>query len=176
MKRILLTTTSLVLAAGVAQAEVTFSGKAEAGVSRTSKVDAATAAVEMEQTTSAGASDEGFYKYTDNVLTFTKASGTAGKDADAIAAQIIVVQALIDIAAASALEDDLLAQTDAAAGSIANYVAHADDATAHRAEVARLNAVMAKLKSGVVAAKKEGDSFFFGQANFLVISGDQYLD
>lgn len=40
MKRILLTTTSLVLAAGVAQAEVTFSGKAEAGVSRTSKVDA----------------------------------------------------------------------------------------------------------------------------------------
>jgi len=40
MKRILLTTTSLVLAAGVAQAEVTFSGKAEAGVSRTAKVDA----------------------------------------------------------------------------------------------------------------------------------------
>jgi hypothetical protein len=43
MKRILLTTTSLVLAAGVAQAEVTFSGKAEAGVSRTSKVDAVAA-------------------------------------------------------------------------------------------------------------------------------------
>ena len=40
MKRILLTTTSLVLAAGVAQAEVTFSGKAEAGVSRTAKVKA----------------------------------------------------------------------------------------------------------------------------------------
>ena len=40
-KRILLTTTSLVLAAGVAQAEVTFSGKAEAGVSRTEKVKAA---------------------------------------------------------------------------------------------------------------------------------------
>jgi hypothetical protein len=44
MKRILLTTTSLVLAAGVAQAEVTFSGKAEAGVSRTEKA-AAVAAV-----------------------------------------------------------------------------------------------------------------------------------
>jgi hypothetical protein len=40
MKRILLTTTSLVLAAGVAQAEVTFSGKAEAGVSRTEKTAA----------------------------------------------------------------------------------------------------------------------------------------
>ena len=40
MKRILLTTTSLVLAAGVAQAEVTFSGKAEAGISRTEKVAA----------------------------------------------------------------------------------------------------------------------------------------
>ena len=38
MKRILLTTTSLVLAAGVAQAEVTFSGKAEVGVSRTEEV------------------------------------------------------------------------------------------------------------------------------------------
>ena len=32
MKRILLTTTSLVLAAGVAQADVSFSGKGEAGV------------------------------------------------------------------------------------------------------------------------------------------------
>ena len=43
MKRILLTTTSLVLAAGVAQAEVTFSGKAEAGVSRVSSTAAVTA-------------------------------------------------------------------------------------------------------------------------------------
>ena len=49
MKRILLTTTSLVLAAGVAQAEVTFSGKAEAGVSRTAKT-AAVAAVAGNQT------------------------------------------------------------------------------------------------------------------------------
>jgi len=36
MKRILLTTTSLVLAAGVAQADVSFSGKGEAGVSKES--------------------------------------------------------------------------------------------------------------------------------------------
>ena len=35
MKRILLTTTSLVLAAGVAQADVSFSGKGEVGVSKT---------------------------------------------------------------------------------------------------------------------------------------------
>ena len=34
MKRILLTTTSLVLAAGVAQADVSFSGKGEAGISK----------------------------------------------------------------------------------------------------------------------------------------------
>ena len=42
MKRILLTTTSLVLAAGVASAEVTFSGKMEAGISRTEEVKAGT--------------------------------------------------------------------------------------------------------------------------------------
>jgi hypothetical protein len=49
MKRILLTTTSLVLAAGVAQAEVTFSGKAEAGVSRTAKVKAVAAGTDGGQ-------------------------------------------------------------------------------------------------------------------------------
>ena len=52
MKRILLTTTSLVLAAGVAQADVAFSGKMEAGVSRTAKTDAV-AAVDGTQSTNA---------------------------------------------------------------------------------------------------------------------------
>ena len=40
MKRILLTTTSLILAAGFAHAEVTFSGKGELGFNRTAKVNA----------------------------------------------------------------------------------------------------------------------------------------
>jgi len=39
MKRILLTTTSLVLAAGVAQADVSFSGKGEAGISKEANTD-----------------------------------------------------------------------------------------------------------------------------------------
>ena len=56
MKRILLTTTSLVLAAGVAQAEVTFSGKAEAGVSRTAKVDAVAVVAGVKVTESAAVS------------------------------------------------------------------------------------------------------------------------
>ena len=40
MKRILLTTTSLVLAAGVAQADITWSGSATAGLARDGKVKA----------------------------------------------------------------------------------------------------------------------------------------
>jgi hypothetical protein len=83
----------LVLAAGVAQAEVTFSGKAEAGVSRTSKVDAvagvdtvavkynATAfvAIDIDELATGGdATDTGSYAYnSDGLLTLTKATGTA---------------------------------------------------------------------------------------------------
>ena len=44
MKRILLTTTSLVLAAGVAQADITWSGSATAGMAKTGKVKAVAAA------------------------------------------------------------------------------------------------------------------------------------
>jgi hypothetical protein len=43
MKRILLTTTSLVLAAGVAQADITWSGSATAGLARDGKVKAVAA-------------------------------------------------------------------------------------------------------------------------------------
>jgi hypothetical protein len=81
MKRILLTTTSLVLAAGVAQAEVTFSGKIEAGVSRTEEVKASA------PTTGTG------WAYTSDVLTLTKTgtlvtapSTTAAADALAVTA------------------------------------------------------------------------------------------
>ena len=44
MKKVLLTTTALVLTAGVASAEITFSGKGEAGFYRTAPTAAVTAA------------------------------------------------------------------------------------------------------------------------------------
>ena len=50
MKRILLTTTSLVLAAGVAQADITWSGTATAGMAKTGKVKASTAVAVSDTT------------------------------------------------------------------------------------------------------------------------------
>jgi len=55
MKKVLLTTTALVLTAGVASAEITFSGTAEAGFYRTGKVKAGTAATKGKYTASASA-------------------------------------------------------------------------------------------------------------------------
>ena len=90
MKRILLTTTSLVLAAGVAQADVTFSGKAEAGVSRTSKVDAVTAvnaAVEFDTTTTASTTLS-TAAWVGGALKLTAAAGTAATSASNIATDV----------------------------------------------------------------------------------------
>ena len=54
MKRILLTTTSLVLAAGVAQADITWSGSATAGMAKTGKVKAVAANAKSVANTAAG--------------------------------------------------------------------------------------------------------------------------
>jgi hypothetical protein len=101
-KRILLTTTSLVLAAGVAQAEVTFSGKAEAGVSRTSKV-AAVAAVAGYETVAfnAGDTDNGGVALTTGVDIAVKAATTTLTVSDAAslkAAEEAVAAARSDLA------------------------------------------------------------------------------
>ncbi|MDB2522053.1 hypothetical protein N9X16_03410 [Planktomarina temperata] len=82
MKRILLTTTSLVLAAGVAQAEVTFSGKAEAGVSRTEEVKA-----------SAPTTGTGWAYNASGVLTLTKTGTLVSAPGTTAAADALAVTA-----------------------------------------------------------------------------------
>ena len=83
MKRILLTTTSLVLAAGVASAEVTFSGKMEAGVSRTEEVKASA------PTTGTGWAYDG----TSGVLTLTKTGTLVSAPGTTAAADQLAVDA-----------------------------------------------------------------------------------
>ena len=97
-KRILLTTTSLVLAAGVAQADVTFSGKMEAGVNRTAKTDAV-AAVAGTQSTNA---------FSSGVLTQTAVAtaSTATTIAAALNAVVLETQDLAVAEAALAADGD----------------------------------------------------------------------
>ncbi|MDA9567408.1 hypothetical protein N9R76_06425, partial [Planktomarina temperata] len=86
MKRILLTTTSLVLAAGVAQAEITWSGSATAGMAKTGKVKATTAATYSATTiaddTAANAIiDKAVEDAGATVATYTKAAAAAARTA-----------------------------------------------------------------------------------------------
>jgi hypothetical protein len=97
----------LVLAAGVAQAEVTFSGKAEAGISRTSKVDAVAETLGKKAIVNTGTGT--------NVTSAASANGTA-------VTHYFLNGALASVAATTS--------TDAVAADVAN--AKADLATAKR--------------------------------------------
>ncbi|MDB2603028.1 hypothetical protein N9Y59_00065 [Planktomarina temperata] len=178
-KRILLTTTSLVLAAGVAQAEVTFSGTMEAGVSRTSKVDAvagrhATAAVDGDAAGTAAVSDTNaghtaahtadantdIIGFVNGVLTTTKRTGTmttiaADATTGAEAANSVGKQASVVALAKQAV---VLAEA-ALAGDSTPTQAELDNATSAlataKAKLALEEAILASYKG--TAAVKEGD-------------------
>ena len=168
MKRILLTTTSLVLAAGVAQAEVTFSGKAEAGVSRTSKVDAVAAVVGRKASLAGAASATDatmkvLYNATSGALEAVAhtpstdkfaATGPSAADISATNALISAQQAIVD---AQTVDGDADLALNTVAG-IAAAVVHYDLATAAKAEIARLK-LQAATQTGTPATKavKEGD-------------------
>jgi hypothetical protein len=159
----------LVLAAGVAQAEVTFSGKAEAGVSRTSKVDAVAAvrgynAGDSVSNSTSDASGGVAWSATGDgvartiVLTKATATGQAStnKYGDApTAVDTRLVEQKIKNAEAAAAAHLALANADT---TIAAYVAEYDDYIADLAEVARLKAILAEMTgTAAVAAVKEGD-------------------
>jgi len=101
MKRILLTTTSLILAAGFAHAEVTFSGKGEFGVSRTAKVaaSAAVAGVQTQIGTGTQAATDGTYSTaTDGTVALTTAvavAATAATGTAATATAVTIAAALV---------------------------------------------------------------------------------
>jgi len=104
MKKVLLTTTALVMTAGVASAEITFSGKGEAGVYRTAPTAAVkkVAGVTVTETggvanTTAHTADDGTQTmgFVSGVLTTTAMTGTSdgAPDADALAARAAAVAA-----------------------------------------------------------------------------------
>jgi hypothetical protein len=137
MKRILLTTTSLVLAAGVAQAEVTFSGKAEAGVSRTEEVKAK-AAVAGKTSTFASAT----------ALTATTTATTATAD------QIAVLKANVATATAQLAN----AQNDLAVAATRAAIDTAqDDIAAAKLALSRANSALAIGETAAVTAVAAGD-------------------
>jgi hypothetical protein len=154
MKRILLTTTSLVLAAGVAQAEVTFSGKAEAGISRTEKAAAVAAVAGVENEAFAAAnSTEGGTPLTTGVD--IKAVAATGATADASDATTLAAANAALAAARSDLNDIVVAMRDASAETSDNNAAVVADIAAG-SSAAILNALddaLALAKARVYAAE-----------------------
>ena len=108
-KRILLTTTSLVLAAGAAHAEVTFSGKAEFGVNRTAKAAAvaAVAGVENEAFAAANATEGGTPITTGVDIAAKAATGSTADASDATTLAAANAKALL-------LQDQDLAELEVA--------------------------------------------------------------
>ena len=187
MKRILLTTTSLVLAAGVAQAEVTFSGKAEAGVSRISKVDAVAAVtgVQTQIGTGTQAATDGTYSTaTDGTVALTSgtavavtaATGTAADTTDTtLAAALVVLEnakyvynaiknvhdnnLVLDVDATGLVVTTGAGTTNASAGGALADMKIRDDALNYAAGLlAQAQAAYnAAAGTAAVAAVKEGD-------------------
>ena len=167
----------MVLAAGVAQAEVTFSGKMEAGVSRTEK-SAAVAAVAGVDTVfgTAAASGKGGLVVTTGVdLKVTPATLAGGDTADAsstsslAAARAAVAKATSDLAAIELgiahfttiahATNDSVATADIASGSAQADIDKRTDALAlAKARLFAAQAVLAaETGTAAVAAVKEGD-------------------
>jgi hypothetical protein len=180
MKKVLLTTTALVMTAGVASAEITFSGKGEAGVYRTAPT-AAVAAVagrdtNMNGVTAPSAADSDTivdeFTATDLVTTQTATSTTAA-DADELEylnGVLTLNKAATNTSAANAvtaaeLEAAAQAARDAAANVAAKqtaYNAAADAATGKttldalnlaKAAQALADAYYANLKGTAAVAK-----------------------
>jgi len=143
------------MTAGVASAEVTFSGKGEAGVYRLAPTAATTGTAAIEMAELAGdtaATDEGKYTYNAaGELTLTAASGTAGVDATAISTAKTAVENAITVAKGNIAAHQLLMDADT---TLANYNTEKDLKTADEAELARLEATLAKLTA--VAATGKG--------------------
>jgi len=161
MKKILLTTTALSIVAGVASAEITFSGSGEAGVYRLAPTAATTgtAAIEMEITATAdtNTTDEGIFTYSSGLLTYTAATGTAGTTASQILAEVDKARDALaaaigdyeqDLETANGLDNATNGDTEIERNNAL------DDATAHLAEIKRLEATIAKMTA--VAATGKG--------------------
>ena len=178
MKRILLTTTSLILAAGVAHSEVTFSGKGELGFNRTAK-SAAVAVVagrdalitgvvltatddaadfadgDMVTTATTTTSGTDKIEYVNGVLTTTKATTNSAAASAVTADELSMAKGVVATAKALVVSETAVyaaAVTDSARKS------ELDDLNEAKAELALAEAYLAALTgTAAVAAKKAGD-------------------
>jgi len=105
MKRILLTTTSLVMAAGAANADITWSGAATAGIARTGEV---AAVAQSKQGTAAGAAA---IADTDDTVDSTNAATKTGTSTDSITTTAhyeanLIAQVKADLAIIEGVLDD----------------------------------------------------------------------
>jgi len=162
MKKVLLTTTALVMTAGVASAEITFSGKGEAGFYRNAPT-AAAAAVRGNNAQNGAVVDSttdatgGVAYNADGVLTVTKATASgqtatnaygAAPTAAEIAAQAdVVADAQGALAAAERALAESTATTQFAKANLASDVADA------QALVALEQAVLAEMSGTAAVAK-----------------------
>jgi len=159
MKKVLLTTTAIVMTAGVASAEITFSGTGEAGFYRTGKVAAAAAKVGLQHT----------YAVTNNVL--TKTASTTAADATSIAAKLAIVNDKKGLLQ-DALNKRATMNLTVAAGSTGD-VAHLKAMDTKVAEAQEALAIAeavyaAHLGTAAVTAEKAGDMQAYSGYDFNV--------
>jgi len=191
MRNTLLTTTALLMSVGVAHADVTFSGKAEVGVSRTAKVKAVAAVTGVQTQIGVGAQNatNGTYStVTDGTVALTSATAIAVTAATGAAAAIDATR----LAAAKLVLDNMTGQlgrvqhavntggildvtgvanevatgagtTDAAAtSSVANNAIRLDALNYAKALVKQAQvAYNAALGTAAVAAVKAGDNVVY---------------
>jgi hypothetical protein len=156
MKKVLLTTTALVMTAGVASAEITFSGKGEAGVYRTAPtaavaavagapadVNAVTTTGLVQDGTASAAANNREIGYDSNGILVVKAASTA--DGAAPNAQAILDQQEVVDAAATVLAALVKAQGDGTAANYASQNARNNFASAIAAAQANLALEQEKL-------------------------------
>ena len=157
MKNLLIATTALVATAGMASAEITFSGKGEAGMYRTAKTKAVAQKLGLKAGTSAanGTTAKIEWDATTNALKTTVATGTDATDdvataADAVVAARAVANAKQAITAANVLVAN--ASTRALADTAADALALANK------NLAVANAVLASVQpTAAAAAVKSSD-------------------
>jgi hypothetical protein len=189
MKKVLLTTTALALTAGVASAEITFSGSGEAGFYRTgsskavaAKVGVNTAATTTNTLTLTAAdattfggttADTGAYNYhaTTGELTLTKATGTAATATASSSAAGAAANGSITTAelAVTTAKDALMDANALAEGTRVEADTKATRIAVAQAALAAAEAALARTKgTAAVAAVKAGDMTAYSGYDFNI--------
>jgi len=164
MKKVLLTTTAIVLTAGVASAEITFSGVGEAGFYRTGKVKAK-AAVTGTQNSVSISSD--VWTKAATVTTAATTSTIATEYEDVLDAKAALEIAQYNLRAG--MQADATARSTTRATTVAHTIAAQNDVAEAEAALAAAEATLALHKgTAAVAAVKSGDMQAYSGYDFNV--------